>query len=206
MAEPGPNAVRKVRGMPPLGPLADSVTPPLSPQVIDALANHLNVSAGDVTLPSEDGEEAGAVVQFNIAPPAEEIAGLLEPFNGRGRGVLVAMLRGYSQRMAAATVGVTGDTVSNWGKRHPEFAEALRKAADWGFSRTFEKELHQRALAGPDDKGSMRALELVTKARAPEYREKQQIAMEVTHRAEIAMSGLVQGWAGDDVPADSTQP
>ena len=186
MANPGPNAVRNVRGAPPLGPLADASTGPLVAAAIDQLAQHLAMNGDEFTVPM----------------PAEEIAGLLEPFNGRARGVLVAMLRGYSQRMAAATVGVTGDTVSDWGKRHPEFAQALRKAADWGFSRTFERELHQRALAGPDDKGSMRALELVTKARAPEYREKQQIAMEVTHRAEMALGNMVQGWS-EDAPADS---
>ncbi|HML98922.1 MAG TPA: hypothetical protein PKD75_10605 [Tepidiformaceae bacterium] len=187
MANPGPNAVRNVRGMKPLGPMADDVTPPLLPETIDQLAQHLTLNADGFSV---------------VSLPAEEISGLLEPFNGRARGVLVAMLRGYSQRMAAATVGVTGDTVTDWGKRHPEFAQALRKAADWGFSRTFERELHQRALAGPEDRGSMRALELVAKSRAPEYREKQQIAMEVTHRAEIALGNMVQGWS-DDGPADS---
>jgi len=168
----------------------DAHTAPLLLRDIKELQTNLTLDGGD----------------FRVVVPEDTLRGLLEPFSTRARMVIVSLLRGYSQRMAAATAGMSDEGVRLWGKAHPEFARAVREASNLGFSRTFERELHQRALAGPDDKGSMRALELVTKARAPEYREKQQIAMEVTHRAEIAMSGLVQGWSGDDAAPDSTQP
>lgn len=164
----------------------DAQTPPLLIKDVKELRTNLALDGGD----------------FRVELPEDVLRGLLEPFSTRARMVIVSLLRGYSQRMAAATAGIDDETVRVWGKRHPEFAQAVQKAASLGFSRTFERELHQRALAGPDDRGSMRALELVTKARAPEYREKQQIAMEVTHRAEIALGGMVQGW-DDDGPADS---
>lgn len=164
----------------------DAQTPPLLIKDVRELRTNLTLDAGD----------------FRVELPEDTIRGLLEPFSTRARMVIVSLLRGYSQRMAAATAGISDETVRLWGKAHPEFAQAVAKASNLGFSRTFERELHQRALAGPDDRGSMRALELVTKARAPEYREKQQIAMEVTHRAEQALGMMVQGWS-DDAAADS---
>lgn len=165
-------------GRPPLGPLADNETPVLISSEITTLAKNLSLDAGD----------------FTVLTNAEEIRGLLGPFNARARHVLVSLLRGYSKRMAATMVGVDVDTLTRWGKSVPEFAQAMSKASDWGFSRTFERELYSRALAGPDDKGSMRALELVTKSRAAEYREKAQVQMEVIHRAQEAMSGAFGGW------------
>lgn len=171
-------APRGHRGPKPLGPLADSDTPVLVQSDVIQLAKDLMLDGGD----------------FAVITPAVEIVGLLRPFNARARHVLVSLLRGYSRKMAATNVGLDSETVANWGKRVPEFAEAMRKAQDWGFARTFERELYSRALAGPADRGSMRALELVVKARDSAYREKAQIQMDVIHRAQEAMTGAFGGW------------
>jgi hypothetical protein len=96
--------------------------------------------------------------------------------------------------MAAAAAGVSEATLEQWEKKHPEFRQATVSAYQMGFRRVFEPELYRRALAGPDDRGSMRALELVTKARDGSYRDKSQVQMEVFHRATEATSGLTGGW------------
>jgi hypothetical protein len=154
----------------PLGPLADSDTATLVRTDVAALARNLRLDGGD----------------FTVLIPEGEIRGLLLPWNTRARQVLVSLLRGYSLRSAAATAGIDHDTVTRWGKKHTDFSQALTKAREWGFTRTFESELQRRALAGPDDRGSMQALLAVAKARAPEYREKSQLQLEVLHRAEAA--------------------
>lgn len=172
-------------GRPELGPMLDASTPELAAPQIAELRQNLRLDGGD----------------FQVTLDVEALRGLLLPFNGRARHVLVSLLRGYSQRMAAASAGIDPETLRRWGLRHPEFAAAVKQAEGLGFSRVFERELYSRAMAGPEDRGSMRALELVTKARAAEYREKTQVQMEVVHRAQEAMTGAFGGW---DQPDTST--
>lgn len=156
----------------------DSNTPPLLSKDIRELQNNLTIDGGD----------------FVVKLDTEVLSGLLRPFNGRARHILVSLLRGYSQRMACAGAGIDPETLRRWGLKHPDFAAAVKQAESLGFSRVFERELYSRALAGSEDRGSMRALELVTKARAPEYRDKSQVQMEVVHRAQEATSGAFGGW------------
>lgn len=165
----------------------DAATPPLLSQDIRELQNNLTIDGGG----------------FQVTVDPEFLSGLLRPFNGRARHILVSLLRGYSQRMAASAAGIDPETLRRWGVRHPEFALAVKQSEQLGFSRVFERELYNRALAGPDDRGSMRALELVTKSRAPEYREKQQVHMEVVHRAQAAMTGAFGGWDAADNVSDA---
>lgn len=168
----------ETRGRKALGPLIDPSTPPLTESDVEVLQTHLTVSGGD----------------FNVTPPAEFLGGLLSPFNTRARAVLVALLRGYSRGMAAAAGGVGETTVEGWEKRHPEFREAMVQCLNLGFRRVFEPELYRRALAGPEDRGSMRALELVTKARDSAYRDKSQVQHELIQRAVEAEVGFTSGW------------
>lgn len=169
-------------GRPELGPMLDASTPELAEPQIAELRQHLKLDGGD----------------FAVTLDVEALRGLLLPFNGRARVVLVALLRGFSQRMAAASAGIDPETLRRWGVRHREFADAVKQAEGLGFSRVFERELYSRAMAGPEDRGSMRALELVTKARAAEYREKSQVQMEVVHRAQEATTGAFGGWEQGD--------
>lgn len=123
-----------------------------------------------------------------------ELVDLIRPFNGRARTFLISLLRGASRTMASSAAGVDVDTVREWERKHPEFARASKRCSNLGFTNVFESELYRRALAGPDDRGSMRALELVAKSRDSAYRDKSQVQMEHVLRAGEAMQRLMGGW------------
>jgi len=130
--------------------------------------------------------------QVNV--PAEAVARVLAPFLGRKRAFLVRLLNGWSKRAAATGAGVSVRTTQLWAKADGEFAESVAFCESVGFSTVIESELYRRALAGVADRGSMRALELVVKSRAPEYREKAQIQLDVIQQASEASARLVAGW------------
>ncbi len=182
MTDEKPAPPRGLRGPKPLGPLADAETPILVTADVKDLAKNLSLDGGD----------------FAVIVPTEEILGLLRPFNARARHVLVSLLRGYSRKMAATNVGIDSETLANWGKRVPEFAQAMTRAESWGFSKVFERELYSRALAGPEDRASGRLLEVVLKSRDAAYRDKSQVHMEVLHRAQEAVAGAFGGWEHED--------
>jgi len=162
-----------------LGPVIDGATPPIAPSDLQTLEDALAIG---------DGE-------FRVTIPASELAGLIGPWNTRARVILIHLLKGYSRGMASTQAGVSEDALANWEKAHPAFREATVYAYQMGFRRTFEPELYRRAMAGTEDRGSMRALELVTKARDSAYRDKAQMQLEVTHRAVESMGKLVAGWS-----------
>ena len=138
--------------------------------------------------------------RYTIAIEEPAIRGLVEPFADRARVVLLALLDGCTVRMAAARAGIALNTVDRWRKEHPEFAQAESTAKEWGFATTQEAELHHIAM-DRTHRGQVRALELVTKSRAPEYREKQQLEISVVQRAQQAVADLGSGWTDE-----STQP
>ncbi|MEY4762250.1 MAG: hypothetical protein RLZZ200_2106, partial [Pseudomonadota bacterium] len=162
----------------------DSQTPMLLKADIAELQRNLAIDAGE----------------FQVLIPAEAIRGLLSPFNSRARHVLVSLLRGYSVGMAAASAGISNDSVLRWGRSEPSFGQAVQQARDWGFRRTAERELQRRAMAGSDDKASGRLLELWVKREDAAYREKSQIAMEVTHKAGESLTRLVGGYVEPETP------
>lgn len=130
--------------------------------------------------------------------PAAALMGLLGPFNRRGRGILVALLRGYSLGMAAANAGITLATIGNWQRGFPEFREAVVTARDWGFRRTAESELQRRAMAGATDRHSGRLLELWVKREDHSYRESKGGAVGDAIRATAeVMASLHGGWEGE---------
>ena len=171
-------------GRPELGPLDDSRTPPLLRRDVAELQT--NLAVGDGT--------------FTVMPPSEQLWGLLAPFNTRARHIIVSLLRGYSHGMAATAAGVAENTMQRWMKAHPEFREAVGTASQMGFRRTFEPELYRRAMAGREDRGSMRALELVTKARDSAYRDKSQVQHEIITRAQESTAALTGGWQAQPEP------
>lgn len=164
-----------------LGPMLDAATPGVVVQDVEALQSALSVT----------------IDNFRVTVPAEELRGRLEPFNTRARHLLVWLLKGYSRGMACVQAGIAEQTLENWEKRQPLFREATVWAYQTGFRRTFEPELYRRAMAGNDDRGSMRALELVTKARDSAYRDKSQLQMEIVHRAGESMAKAIGGWDTD---------
>lgn len=155
-------------------------------------------SSDSVRLPDVAVGTVLALVPWLDDVGAAEIAGTLQPFNGRARTILLALLEGRSALAAAARAGVSTAAVDGW-RRDPEFSDAFDLCYSMG-SAHFEDELVQRALAGPDDRGSMRALELVVKARNPEYRDKAQVQMGVVH----VMGGILRDAAGWRVNEAST--
>lgn len=177
-------------GRTPLGPLLEENASPLEIVAVEALQNALATTIDD----------------FRVVIPASDLRGRLAPFNNRARILLVHLLRGWSRGMAAAQAGIAEQTLENWEKRQPTFREATVWASQTGFRRTFEPELYRRAMAGDADRGSMRALELVTKARDSAYRDKSQLQMEVVHRAGESLGRLVGGWDVIEAPATAPNP
>ena len=150
------------------------------------------------TLPPLDRAEVARLVPSIDADAVEEIGGLLDSFNGRARRVCLGLLGGASLLQAAASAGVARNTVDHWRQTDAAFQRAVGLCLDLG-SALYEGELHSRALAGPDDRGSMRALELVVKARNPDYRDKQQIQMGVLHVFKQGLSDA-GGWRSEALP------
>lgn len=99
------------------------------------------------------------------------IAALIAPWTGRRRVFLVGLLNGLSKTKAAIRAGVTVRSTQLWAKGDAEFAEAVAACENVGVATVLEAELYRRALAGPEDSGSIRALELVLRARCPDYRD-----------------------------------
>ena len=151
------------------------------------------------SLPPLDRAEVARLLPTVGAAAVEDIAGLLDGFNGRARSICLLLLGGASILQAAAGAGLARGTLDNWRQADAAFQRAVGLCLDLG-SALYEGELHSRALAGPDDRGSMRALELVVKARNPDYRDKQQIQMGVLHVFKQGLSDA-GGWRGEALPA-----
>lgn len=173
-------------GRTPLGPLLDENTAAITVVDVKPLQDALSANI--------DG--------FTVTIPADVLTGRLGPFNTRARVILIHLLKGYSRGMAAVQAGVSEDALENWEKRVPEFRAATVWAHQTGFRRVFEPELYRRAMAGSEDRGSMRALELVTKARDSAYRDKSQVQHEIITRAQEQTASLTQGWQSLDSPDD----
>jgi hypothetical protein len=128
-----------------------------------------------------------------VTVPADVLTGILGPFNGRARQILLGLLQGWSRGMACASAGIDTDTLRAWERREPAFKAATAQAAGLGFAAVYESELYDRAL-DRGDRGSARLLELVLKARAPEYRDRAQQEITVIHRASQARTEVVGDW------------
>ncbi len=137
---------------------------------------------------------SGSGEHWQVSVPAETVADLLRPFDGRKRAFLASLLNGKSKTMAAAGIGVTPRCTQQWAAKDGSFAEAVELAERIGFAGVVESELYRRALAGAEDRGSMRALELVVKSRDASYREKQQVQMDIIVQARESQARLVAGW------------
>lgn len=140
---------------------------------------------------------------ITVKVPAETIRGILSSFEGPPRAVLVGLFQGVSKGMAAARAGVSPSTLLQWERRDPAYAKAVSDALALGFAGVLESELYRRAMAGVDDRGSMRALELVVKARDSTYRDKAGLEVTLIHRAQEAEAALSSGWESE---ADPTTP
>lgn len=149
-------------------------------------------------LPAIDRAFLKGILPELDAETIDGIGGLLDSFNGPARRVCLSLLQGASILQAAASAGKAKNTIDSWRQADVTFQRAVGLCLDLG-SALYEGELHSRALAGPDDRGSMRALELVVKARNPDYRDKAQVQMGVIHVFKQALSDA-GGWRGEALP------
>lgn len=164
----------------PLDP-SDVVTLNVSPAIAQ------QVEREDVASPELMPRVPGELVVHTVLE-AERLGG------ESGRRIATALLGGQSRTMAALAGGLTEGGLRDWCKKVPDARKVFDMCEQIGLASTLETELYRRAMSGKDDKGSLRALELILKARRPEYREKSQLALEVVHRAETAMQSLTEGW------------
>lgn len=117
----------------------------------------------------------------------------------------MALTAGHSWEVSANLAGLTLGTVRTYQRKYPDVSELLGECESVGFA-IYELELQQRALAGSDDRNSARLLEILLKARRAEYREKQQLSIDVMHRAESRLADVVGGWdVGTDSDSQLTQ-
>ncbi len=130
-------------------------------------------------------DDVGVEVMVGLVQRIEAHAGAL------GRLVAIQLLKGHAKYKACARAG----TSENVFFRHvaagnAELLDLLTQCERIGFSRTFEAELFSRALAGPEDRGSARLLEVALKQRDPSYRDKSDVSVTVVQQArEAAMIG-----------------
>ena len=97
--------------------------------------------------------------------PSDVLMGLLGPFNGRARQILLSLLAGHSMGMAAASAGLSKSGLDVWRQRDQAFADAITMAYDMGFAANIEAEAYDRAM-DREDRASGRLLELILKARS----------------------------------------
>lgn len=103
------------------------------------------------------------------------------------------MLRGYSEGRAAVAGGISTSSLDRWRLSHPEFAHACATALSFGRT-VMETELYERAFAGKADPGSVRALEMIIKARDPAYRNTVRGSSDRIHQAAASMQRLAAGY------------
>ena len=155
---------------------------------------------------SESPELRESPAAYDLAPysigrntlQADLLIGLLREVETRagegGKRIAQALAAGQSRSMASLAGGISDKQLIMWCRADRELASLLDSCEQMGVSGVFESELYRRALGGEDDRGSIRALELVLKARRPEYRERSQVQMEIVTRAQESRAQIVSGW------------
>lgn len=101
----------------------------------------------------------------------------------RAAAAVYSLTNGCTYRSACVRAGLKQPTFEKLRQTDPAFNDIVTAAWDAGFV-LLEDELVMRALAGSDDRGSIRALELALKSRDPNYRD--QRTVDVTLRAAAA--------------------
>lgn len=176
------------------------------PDVVEALAPLV-----ETPVPTVEPELPDLWSPFNPVASQQHMAGLLRRARNRageqGETICRALLGGAPWRAAAIAGGVlTGGFghgqrgIWKWMAGDREMQDILTAAEEIGFARTVEAELYRRSFAGKDDRSSMRALEIVAKARRSDYREKSQLEVTVRDQATLAMES-----AGSWLPSSESE-
>lgn len=126
----------------------------------------------------------------------DDVRGVLAGLDGPARTFVLSVLNGQSMEAAAARTGRTVQGFYDRAKKDPAFKRTMELARQIGTRLIYEAELEDIAL-DRSHRGQMRALELLLKARLPEYREKQQVEMTHVMRAIEAGRTLIEGYSPD---------
>lgn len=128
----------------------------------------------------------------------DEKIGLIDRLGSRTgisvQKVAIRLVQGWSRSMAVVGSGITNPQLTHLCKNDPESAAILQQLEDVGFATRWEGELYSRAAAGKDDRGSMRALEMLLKARSPIFQEKFAVQHSLMTAAEGARRQATVGW------------
>ena len=141
-----------------------------------------------------DASENDVIVSASDSAIGAAFIGLLEGLDPHARRMAAALYQGQTRRMAALAGGIHPKYLPELCKRDRKLADALDMAEAMGLATTLERELYKRAMAGPNDRGSIRALEIALKSRDANYRERSQMQLEVVTRAQESRAQIVSGW------------
>lgn len=122
----------------------------------------------------------------------DEKVGLVERLGGRERGiqlqkVAIRLVQGWPRSLAIVGSGLSDAALRHECQKDPLVSRTLAQLEDAGFQSKFVTELYRRAMAGTDDRGSVRALEMVVKARDVSYQEKSALHLHVIAEAEASI-------------------
>ena len=124
----------------------------------------------------------------------EHLWGLLGSRGEREKIAILGLARGETRRTMAIRLGVGVSYLDGYIARDGELREAVEFAEAIAIQ-PLEAELRSRALAGADDKGSIRALEISLKKLDPAYRDNQQIQLTLVQGAARAQSTVQDRWS-----------
>lgn len=132
----------------------------------------------------------------------EEKIGLVEAVGTRGgsqvQKVAIRLLQGWPRSMAVLGTGMSEPQLRDLCKRDSVIREILTNCEEAGFNSRIVTELYDRALAGKDDRGSLRALEIVAKSRGPQFNEKVAHTHHLAREAESSRMAQTSGWQNED--------
>ncbi len=119
--------------------------------------------------------------------------GLLRSRNSREKAAILGMAKGEGRRSAAIRLGISPIELYNLMNEDPDLREAIEFAEAIAIAQP-EGELRRRALAGNDDRGSMRALEIYLKRHDPAYRDAPSTQITLVNEASRAQASVQSRW------------
>jgi hypothetical protein len=128
----------------------------------------------------------------------EHLWGLTRGRIEREKVAILGLARGETRRTMAIRLGMGVSALEGYIARDGELREAVEFAEAIAIQ-PLEAELRSRALAGAEDKGSIRALEISLKKLDPAYRDNQQIQLTLVQGAARAQSSVQDRWQPRDV-------
>lgn len=140
------------------------------------------------------------LLQYDMPPAlsADEVRGLIEAVGARAgasaQRVGIRLAQGWPRSMAVIGSGLSQPQLRDLCRRDDRVSGLLQELEEAGFAMRWEGELYRRAMAGKDDRGSMRALEILLKQRDPSYHDKYSVEHHLRVEADKSMRLGGGGW------------